>query len=218
VFAIPTPDESELIEFYHNLSTSPKNFSPTQSFIRRLKYRYMTSRIKGYFPPGKQIRLLEIGCSQGHILDAVRGDKQIVATGIDLDGAALEYAENKGHKVLKGTLESLKLPDESFDVVVAIHVIEHLYSPVGTLAEINRVLSAGGILFSIVPCVTHIKARLAGINWKYYGPPGHLWYFSPNTFSLLLQKTGFLSIYSSCFYNRAHLRSVAKKAPKVDLS
>jgi ubiquinone/menaquinone biosynthesis C-methylase UbiE len=212
------PDEGELIEFYHNLSPNLKNFSPAQSFIRRLKYRYMISRIKRYFPPGKQIRLLEIGCSQGHLLDAVKGDKQIVATGVDLDVAALERARSKGHNVLKGTLDSLKFPDESFDVIVAIHIIEHLYNPIDTLAEINRVLSAGGILLSIVPCVTHIKARIAGIKWKYYSPPGHLWYFSPKTFSLLLQKTGFVSIYLSCFYNRAHLRSVAKKAPKVALS
>jgi ubiquinone/menaquinone biosynthesis C-methylase UbiE len=134
-----------------------------------------------------------------------------IATGIDLDEAPLEYARNRGLDVLKGTLESQKFPDEKFDAIVAIHVIEHLHNPITTLAEINRILSRGGILFSIVPCVTHIKARLSGINWKYYGPPGHLWYFSPNTFSLLLQKTGFISIYSSCFYNRAHLTSIAKK-------
>jgi len=188
------------------------NCSPGK-FIRRLKYRYILSKIKGYFPPGKQIRLLEIGCSQGHLLDAAKGDKQIVATGIDLDGVELEFARSKGLKVVVGTLQSVKFPAESFDAIVAIHVIEHLYSPVDTLSEVNRILSPGGILFSIMPCVAHIKARLAGIKWKYYTPPGHLWFFSPKTFSLLLQKTGFQSVFSSCFYNRAHLRSVGKKCP-----
>jgi ubiquinone/menaquinone biosynthesis C-methylase UbiE len=218
VYAIPRPDESGLIEAYRNMSNSTGKSSPAKNLIRRLKYRHMASRIKGYLPPGKQVRLLEFGCSQGHLLDAVKGDKQIVATGIDLSGAELEYAKKKELNVLSGTLQSLKLPDESFDAIVAIHVIEHLYSPVDTLAEMNRILSPGGILFSIVPCVAHIKARLAGIKWKYYTPPAHLWFFSPKTFSLLLQKTGFTSIFSSCFYNRAHLRSVAKKAPKVALS
>ena len=213
VYATPRPEESQLIEFYQKLTPSPRKYGDAKRFIRRLKYRYILSKIKGYFPPGKQIRLLEIGCSQGHLLDAAKGDKQIVATGIDLDGVELEFARSKGLKVVVGTLQSVKFPAESFDAIVAIHVIEHLYSPVDTLSEVNRILSPGGILFSIMPCVAHIKARLAGIKWKYYTPPGHLWFFSPKTFSLLLQKTGFQSVFSSCFYNRAHLRSVGKKCP-----
>ena len=218
VFALPRPDESQLIEFYHGLSSGLKDFSSAQSFIRRMKFRHVTSTIKKYFPSGKQIRLLEIGCSQGQLLDAVKGDNQIVATGIDLDTAALERARNNGHNVLEGTLESLKFPDESFDAIVAIHVIEHLHSPVDTLAEMNRILSPGGIVFSIVPCVSHIKARLAGIKWKYYTPPAHLWFFSRKTFSLLHQKAGFKTVYSSCFYNRAHLRAIGRKVRKVGVS
>ena len=209
VYTIPIPAESKLIKLYN--SWSRHDLNPAQSLSRRLKYRYTTSKIKKYFPRDKQIRLLEIGCSKGHLLDAVKTDKQIIATGIDLDEPSLDYAKSKGHKVFMGTVEALKFPDESFDAIVAIHVMEHLYNPVKTLAEIKRILSGGGILFSIVPCVTHIKARVAGIKWKYYSPPGHLWYFSPKTFSLLLQKAGFISVYSSCFYNRAHLKSVAKK-------
>ena len=218
VFALPRPDESQLIDFYHSLSSGLKTFSPAQSFIRRLKFRYMTSTIKRYFPRDKQIRLLELGCSQGQLLDAVKEDKRIIATGIDLDTAALERARNRGHNVFEGTLESLKFPAGSFDAIVAVHVIEHLHSPLNTLAEMNRILSPGGVLFSIVPCVTHIKSRIAGIKWKYYTPPGHLWFFSPKTFSLLLQKTGFTAVFSSCFYNRAHLRSIGKKISNAVLS
>jgi SAM-dependent methyltransferase len=218
VYATPRPAESRLIEMYQKLTPSPRNYSPAKSFVRRLKYRFILSKIKGYFPPGKQIRLLEIGCSQGHLLDAAKGDKQIIATGIDLDGVELEFAKSKGLNVIVGTLQSVKFPDESFDAIVAVHVIEHLYSPVDTLSEMNRILSPGGILFSIMPCVAHIKARLAGIKWKYYSPPAHLWFFSPKTFTLLLQKTGLQSVFSSCFYNRAHLRSIGKKAPRLALS
>src|SRR3989338_2350990 len=113
--------------------------------------------------------------------------------------------------VLEGILESHNFSSGSFDVVVALHVIEHLHDPIRTLTEINRLLSEGGMLITIVPCVTHIKARLAGIKWKYFGPPSHLWYFSPRTFALLLEKTGFAPVYSSCFYNRAHLKTIARK-------
>ena len=210
VYTVPIPEEAELIKFY-SPKEKPQDFKPHSSIGRAIKYHFFASRIKRFFPRNKQIRLLEIGCSQGDLLNAVKSDKQITAMGIDLNDAALNYAQSLGLNVFKGTLESLKFPNESFDVVVAIHVIEHLYDPIATINEINRILTGGGILISIVPCVTHIKAKLAGIKWKYFGPPGHLWYFSPMTFNILLRKTGFIPMYSSCFYNRAHLKAIAKK-------
>lgn len=209
VYTMPIPDEEELVRIYN--SENFKDFKPHKSLGRAIKYRYLALKLKKLFPHNKQIRLLEIGCNQGDLLNAIKVDKQIIATGIDLNAVPLEYAKSRGLNVLKGTLESQKFLNESFDIVIAIHVIEHLYNPINTLGEINRILSPGGILFSIVPCVTHIKAKFAGIKWKYFGPPGHLWYFSPSTFNLLLQKTGFTTIYSSCFSRHAHLKTIAKK-------
>ena len=208
VYTVPLPDEEEIIKIYKNSSAA---FRPGGGLGRRLKYRFFAKRIKSYFPKHKHIKLLEIGCNQGDFLEAVNYDEKFSAIGIDLDNAALQYAKSLHLDVLDGTLENQNFPDEIFDCVVALHVVEHLHNPVRTLAEIHRVLADGGIFVSIVPCVTHIKARIKGIKWKYYGPPGHLWYFSPKTFRLLLNKTGFNPIRVSCFYDKAHLKAIAKK-------
>lgn len=208
VYTTPLPCEQELIKATQKKAS---NFKPHVSISRKIRYRFFASRIKRLFPHHNRIRLLEIGCNHGNFLSVLKSDRKFVATGIDLNSAALQYAKSHGLDVLEGTLESHNFSGKSFDVVVALHVIEHLHDPLRTLTEINRLLSEGGMLITIVPCVTHIKARLAGIKWKYFGPPSHLWYFSPKTFALLLEKTGFTPVFSSCFYNRAHLKTIAKK-------
>ena len=208
VYTTPLPREEELIKATQKKAS---NFKPHVSISRKIRYHFFASRIKRLFPQHDRIRLLEIGCNHGNFLSAIKSDKKFVATGIDLNSAALQYAKSQGLNVLEGTLESHNFSGGSFDVVVALHVIEHLHDPLRTLTEINRLLSEGGMLITIVPCVIHIKARLAGIKWKYFGPPSHLWYFSPKTFALLLEKTGFAPVYSSCFYNRAHLKTIARK-------
>ncbi|MDD5034081.1 MAG: methyltransferase domain-containing protein, partial [Methylococcaceae bacterium] len=50
-----------------------------------------------------------------------------------------------------GTIESLPLPDASFDGVVCSSVIEYLDNPNACLAELSRVLKPGGILLISAP-------------------------------------------------------------------
>src|SRR5262245_39830449 len=47
--------------------------------------------------------------------------------------------------------EPLPFPDQSFDGVVASHVIEHLNRPLWMMDEIFRVLKVGGILYLECP-------------------------------------------------------------------
>lgn len=47
------------------------------------------------------------------------------------------------------TLRSIA--DESYDFVVAAHVIEHMRNPIGALASWCRVLKPGGVLYLVVP-------------------------------------------------------------------
>lgn len=49
-------------------------------------------------------------------------------------------------------LESIDLPDDSFDVVVASHVLEHVDDK-AALSEIKRILRPGGRLIAMVPIV-----------------------------------------------------------------
>ena len=209
VYAQPLPKMEELIKYYGE--HLPRKFKRHKGLVRKYKYYFLIRSIRKHFPKDKQIRLLEIGCSYGRLLSSLQLDKQFIATGIDLTDVSVEYARSLGLNVLKGTLESQAFPNESYDVVVALQTIEHALDPIRELTEINRILSKGGIFVATVPCVTHIKAKIAGMKWKYYGPPGHLWYFSPGTFKLLLSKTDFEPMTVTCFFRKAFLKVIAKK-------
>lgn len=212
IFARDYPDPEFLRRGYEPCFVELSGeFRPGGGEGRRLKYWLFARWIRRFVDGRKVIRTLEIGCGQGDLLRAFQSDPHFEARGLDYADAPLRYAESLGLRVDKGDIESMKFADASFDLVVALHVLEHVHDLNGTLGEINRVLRPDGLVFVLCPCVTHIKARLAGEGWKYLGPPGHLWYFSPATLSRFLQKFGFTVLLASCLDIRAHVRVIARK-------
>jgi SAM-dependent methyltransferase len=54
----------------------------------------------------------------------------------------------------------LPYPNNYFDRVIAIHLLEHLYNLPAALAEVQRVLRAGGVLAAVIPCEGGFAYRL----------------------------------------------------------
>ena len=78
--------------------------------------------------------------------------------GFDVSMESLIYAkklleENKCNnvKIFCSGINSLPFPDNSFDVVSASNVIEHIQDQRGAIEEIHRVQKTGGIFFGDIP-------------------------------------------------------------------
>ena len=95
------------------------------------------------------IRILDVGCGTGGNLEMLA--KFGAAEGVDVSDDALEFCKRKGLKAHKGLAESLPFDDESFDVVTALDVVEHLDDDVAGLNEMYRVLRRGGKTLIFVP-------------------------------------------------------------------
>lgn len=94
------------------------------------------------------VRILDIGCSVGHILKHLTPANGI-GVGIDIDKNIGRHSENVFF--VRCDAEYLPFSDESFDVIICNHVYEHTDDAALLLAEIGRVLSSEGICYFAGP-------------------------------------------------------------------
>lgn len=91
-------------------------------------------------------RVLDVGCGIG---DMVQYRAQTV--GVDVNAGAVAFCRSRGLTVQRMEPDVLPFPDGEFDGAVLDNVLEHLESPAPLLAEIHRVLRAGGTFVVGVP-------------------------------------------------------------------
>jgi SAM-dependent methyltransferase len=94
-------------------------------------------------------KILDVGCGTGANLEMLAQFGE--AEGVDVSDDALEFCKQKGLKAHKGFAEKLPFADESFDLVTALDVVEHLDDDVAGLKEMRRVLKSGGKTLIFVP-------------------------------------------------------------------
>ncbi len=108
---------------------------------------------------GSGLQILDLGCRDGALSETYLDGNHVI--GVDVDRAALARAQERGLETAWADAdETLPFPDESFDVVVAAEVLEHLRLPERALAEAMRVLRPGGLLVGSVPNCFRLKSRL----------------------------------------------------------
>src|SRR6476659_4731941 len=97
-------------------------------------------------------RLLDVGSGPGTITaDLARLVAAVVAIEVNEDAAALTRAELERQgvtnaKVRVADVHGLELADDSFDVVHAHQVLQHVADPVAALREMARVTRPGGVV------------------------------------------------------------------------
>jgi SAM-dependent methyltransferase len=99
---------------------------------------------------GVRARILDVGCGTGANLEMLArfGD----AEGVDVSEDALHFCRARGlTRVRHGAAESLPYADETFDLVTALDVVEHLDDDLAGLGEMRRVLKTDGRALLFVP-------------------------------------------------------------------
>jgi SAM-dependent methyltransferase len=127
--------------------------------------------------PGR--RVLDLGCRTGALTRAYLQGNEVV--GVDVDRHALAEAARLGIETHWADLDApLPFEPESFDVVVAGEVLEHLRDPAGLVADARSVLRPGGSLVGSVPNGFRLKSRLRFLFGREpEEDPTHLHLFSP---------------------------------------
>ena len=81
------------------------------------------------------------------------------AEGVDVSTEALSFCKQRGlQSVRLGEAEKLPYPDQSFDLVTGLDVVEHLDDDLAGLREMRRVLKPGGRALLFVPAFMRERA------------------------------------------------------------
>jgi ubiquinone/menaquinone biosynthesis C-methylase UbiE len=132
-------------------------------------------------PRGK--KLLEVGSGCGSNLVVWSRAIGIDAYGVEPDSTGFQSSfrisrrllEANGldpERVLDAKGDSLRFPDETFDIVYSANVLEHTDDPLRVLEESLRVLKTGGILHFEIP---NFLSYFEGTTWSFSRPIFRPW-------------------------------------------
>ena len=88
-----------------------------------------------------QSRVLDVGCGDGTLIEALIKQKDIDARGIELEENKVKQCISKGLSVIQGNAETelSQFPDKAFDFVILSQTLQAFYQPENVLNELMRI-------------------------------------------------------------------------------
>ncbi len=163
-------------------------------------------------------RVLELGCGMGHLLTWLAG--RYAVFGSDINPWALVQARKNvpdGNFVLFTGDMPYAFPAASFDIVIAKHVVEHLKHPEQAIAEMSRVLKAGGLLVLATPNLSSPMRKRKQARWIGYQDPTHISLKPPQAWLDCLAQHGFepRRVFSDGFWDAPYLPLIPTPLQKI---
>jgi methionine biosynthesis protein MetW len=127
-------------------------------------------------------RVLDVGCGDGTLMQALRDDKRCDARGMELDPANVGLCVGKGLSVIQGDADRdlAFYPDQSVDYAILSQTLQTTMRPDLVLEELLRI---GRRAFVSFPNFAHWRVRLS-LLWRGRTPVTRLlpiaWYETPN--------------------------------------
>ncbi len=114
--------------------------------------RVLFSQIIERLGLSRNAAVLDVGTSTGTNLRMLRAMGFVDVTGLDQSEEAIRFCAEKGlGRVQRGDVCSLPFSDNSFDLVLATDVLEHVSADTVAMAEVRRVVRPQGYVLLTVP-------------------------------------------------------------------
>ena len=114
-------------------------------------------------------RVVEVGCGKGRFLTAVLAHQPDVrCTGVDPSPGLSRHLPPE-IEAIAGTLESIPLPDDAFDVAFSVEAIQHSANPERAVEELIRIVRPGGRVI-IIDKQRAQWGRLDCLPWEHWPP------------------------------------------------
>jgi ubiquinone/menaquinone biosynthesis C-methylase UbiE len=157
---------------------------------RRLMANFLDA-LERSLPPRAPDAVLEVGIGEGEIAARVAARYPGASvTGLDLpDDQLASHWSSRGVVAVFGDIAHLPFPDDAFDLVLAIEVLEHVPSPDDALAELRRVARSDVLLSVPREPIWRVANMARGKYWKALGnTPGHIQHWGKQPFADLVTR------------------------------
>ena len=159
-------------------------------WLTRLRAAVLSRRLTWdcppWIPPGRH---LDVGCGSGSTLALTRS-LGWTTCGIEVAAAAAQQARRFADEIYDGDALSAPIAPGRFDLVTALHVVEHVADPVALLDRMLSWLAPGGLLICEVPNAAGLGAQTFGPAWPSLELPRHLSQFSPESLRRAVEQAG----------------------------
>jgi 2-polyprenyl-3-methyl-5-hydroxy-6-metoxy-1,4-benzoquinol methylase len=186
IFVSDRPSSEVYDDVYSNMEDS-QYIKEAEGYKASFKYTLQT--LEEFRNNGTH--LLEIGCGPGFFLKEAQnfGWKP---HGIEISKwMVAESIKNLGSDIVEhGGFEKPHSKRKKFDLVVAMHVIEHISEPAKFLNVVSDRLEENGIFYLATPDIGSFLAKILGEKWWYIQIP-HIYYFNRKSISKLLNQHQF---------------------------
>jgi ubiquinone/menaquinone biosynthesis C-methylase UbiE len=174
----------------------PEGLVPTEADLREA---FLLGRLTAETErAGCALRVLDVGCGEGHFAAAIAGQgAEVVAVDVadePLRRARVSHPDLDLRLVAAGA--PLPFRDSSFDMVWAGETIEHVLDTSGWLSELRRVLRSGGLLTLTTPNhgrLLRLRLALSDHAFQLHFDPraDHLRFYTRRALAGLLADFGF---------------------------
>ncbi|MEO6365897.1 MAG: class I SAM-dependent methyltransferase [Luteimonas sp.] len=156
-----SPNQAESYTDYPDDGFDVTDKMEEDSFWVRSRNRLLTSIIFRHAGEFKAPRFLEVGCGTGEFIRELVADRRLAITGSEIYLKGLLYAKKKLPSVdfIQYDAAHGLLPD-TFDMIAAFDVIEHIDDDVAAITNISRMLAPGGYFIVTVPQHMFLWSRL----------------------------------------------------------
>ena len=176
--------------------------------------------IQDWIPEG--CRVLDLGCGEGTLLQALIREKKIQAEGMELNASGVEVCRSRGLAVRQGRIdETLPWGDNSFDFAICNVTLQMVMYPERLLTEMARVARRQIISFpnfgnlrnrlELLFLGRMPRAMLFGHSWW---NTGHIHQLSLKDFEQLLPRLG-LQTLAQAHLGRLMLPGIGNLAPNL---
>jgi SAM-dependent methyltransferase len=195
-FADHLPEQSAFDRYYHEMSKyEHQDHSGQPSEFEMRQFPALVQFIQKHVPD-TQVRILEIGCANGGLLNALKqaGYKNVL--GVDPSPVCAYNAERLYKiRVLTSTLSDLKKEIGQFNFIILVAVLEHIKDLTDALTKLSDLLSPNGKLCIEVPDATQFTSSPDAPFQEF--SIEHINFFSSNSLANLMGTYGFSKMFSA---------------------